>query len=35
VRAVSVDEILFVRGADDYSELNLADGSVHLHEKNR
>jgi two-component system response regulator LytT len=25
--------VLFARGADDYAELHLADGSVHLHEK--
>lgn len=33
LQTVDVGELLFVRGADDYSELHLADGSVHLHEK--
>lgn len=33
LRTIAVAEIVFVRGADDYSELHLADGSVHLHEK--
>ncbi len=33
LQTVEVGELLFVRGADDYSELHLADGSVHLHEK--
>lgn len=33
LRAIPVDDILFVRGADDYSELHLAGGEVHLHEK--
>ena len=33
LQTVDVAELLFVRGADDYSELHLADGSVHLHEK--
>lgn len=33
LRAVAVQDIVFIRGADDYSELHLADGSVHLHEK--
>lgn len=33
LRGVPVAEIVRVRGADDYSELHLADGSVHLHEK--
>ena len=33
LRTIRVDDILFIRGADDYSELHLADGSVHLHEK--
>ena len=33
LRSISVDDLVFVRGADDYSELHLSDGSVHLHEK--
>lgn len=33
LRTIRVDDLLFIRGADDYSELHLGDGSVHLHEK--
>ncbi len=33
LREIDVLDILFVRGADDYSELHLANGEVHLHEK--
>jgi DNA-binding LytR/AlgR family response regulator len=33
LQTVEVGDLLFLRGADDYSELHLADGSVHLHEK--
>ena len=33
LRTIRVDDIVFIRGADDYSELHLADASVHLHEK--
>lgn len=33
LRSIPIDEIAYVRGADDYSELHLADGSAHLHEK--
>ena len=33
LRNIAVDEVVFVRGADDYAELHLADGSIHLHEK--
>lgn len=33
LRTIPVGEIVFIQGADDYSELHLADGSVHLHEK--
>ncbi len=33
LRTIAVDDVVFVRGADDYSELHLADGTVHLHEK--
>lgn len=33
LRTIRVDDILFIRGADDYSELHLAGGEVHLHEK--
>ncbi len=33
LRTIRVDDITFIRGADDYSELHLRDGNVHLHEK--
>jgi DNA-binding LytR/AlgR family response regulator len=33
LRTIAVASIVFIRGADDYAELHLADGSVHLHEK--
>jgi DNA-binding LytR/AlgR family response regulator len=33
LRTIAVAQIVFIQGADDYSELHLADGSVHLHEK--
>lgn len=33
LQTVAVADLLFVRAADDYSELHLADGSVRLHEK--
>jgi two-component system response regulator LytT len=33
LRTIAVADIVFVRGADDYSELHLSGGSVHLHEK--
>lgn len=33
LRTVAVGDIVYVQGADDYSELHLAEGSVHLHEK--
>lgn len=33
LRSVEASQITFIRGADDYAELHLADGSVHLHEK--
>jgi DNA-binding LytR/AlgR family response regulator len=33
LRAVAVDDIDTIRGADDYSELHLRDGSLHLHAK--
>ena len=33
LRTIRVDDIVFIRGADDYAELHLADQSVHLHEK--
>lgn len=33
LQTLSVGDLLFARGADDYSELHLQDGSVHLHEK--
>lgn len=31
---IPVDDVLYARGADDYSELRLRDGSTHLHGKN-
>jgi DNA-binding LytR/AlgR family response regulator len=33
LQTVAVGDLLFARGADDYSELHLADHSIHLHEK--
>ena len=33
LRTIDAAQLVFVRGADDYSELHLADGSIHLHEK--
>ena len=33
LRAIAVASIVFVRGADDYSEIHLDDGTAHLHEK--
>jgi two-component system response regulator LytT len=33
LRTIDASQIVFVRGADDYSELHLDDGSIHLHEK--
>ncbi len=33
LRSVPVEQIVFIRGADDYSEIHLADGTTHLHEK--
>jgi two-component system, LytTR family, response regulator LytT len=33
VRTIAAADVLYARGADDYAELHLADGSVHLHEK--
>jgi DNA-binding LytR/AlgR family response regulator len=30
---IDVAQIVFARGADDYAELHLADGTEHLHEK--
>jgi DNA-binding LytR/AlgR family response regulator len=33
LRAIDVASIVFVRGADDYSEIHLDDGTTHLHEK--
>lgn len=32
-RSISVEQIVFVRGADDYAEIHLDDGTTHLHEK--
>jgi|CXWL01.1.fsa_nt_gi DNA-binding LytR/AlgR family response regulator len=33
VLAIAIERVVFARGADDYSELHLADGTMHLHEK--
>jgi len=33
LRTIVAAQIVFIRGADDYSELHLDDGTVHLHEK--
>lgn len=33
LRSIAARDVVYARGADDYSELHLADGSVHLHEK--
>ena len=33
LRTISLDRIAYIRGADDYSELHLDDGSIHLHQK--
>jgi two-component system, LytTR family, response regulator LytT len=33
LRSIGVASIAFVRGADDYSEIHLDDGTTHLHEK--
>jgi DNA-binding LytR/AlgR family response regulator len=32
-RSIEIDRIVYVRGADDYSEIHLDDGTAHLHEK--
>lgn len=31
--SVTVERVVFLRAADDYSELHMEDGGVHLHEK--
>lgn len=33
VRTLAVERVVFIRGADDFSELHLDDGSLHLHQK--
>jgi DNA-binding LytR/AlgR family response regulator len=33
LRSIPAADIVYAQGADDYAELHLADGSVHLHEK--
>lgn len=33
VRAIPIDEILYLSGAGDYSELQCRDGACHLHDK--
>jgi len=33
LRSINVAAIVFVRGADDYTEIHLDDGTEHLHEK--
>jgi two-component system response regulator LytT len=32
-RSIEIGQIVYVRGADDYSEIHLDDGTAHLHEK--
>ena len=33
VELIELDRVLAIRGADDYTELHLVDGSTRLHEK--
>ena len=33
IRTIAIERIVFIRGADDFSELHLDDGSCHLHQK--
>jgi DNA-binding LytR/AlgR family response regulator len=33
LQTIAASDIVFARGADDYAELHLIDGTVHLHEK--
>lgn len=33
LRSIPAADIVYARGADDYAELHLADGTIHLHEK--
>ena len=33
LRTIATNEVLYARGADDYAELHLGDGTTHLHEK--
>ena len=33
LRTIPATDIVYARGADDYAELHLIDGGVHLHEK--
>lgn len=33
LRSIPAADIVYARGADDYAELHLTDGTVHLHEK--
>ena len=33
IQLVPIDDVVFVRAADDYAELHTGDGQVHLHDK--
>jgi two-component system response regulator LytT len=33
LRSIPVADILYLKGADDYSEIHCTDGSIHLHDK--
>ncbi|HYC62366.1 MAG TPA: LytTR family DNA-binding domain-containing protein [Thermoanaerobaculia bacterium] len=33
LRTIATNDVLYARGADDYAELHLGDGTTHLHEK--
>lgn len=33
VHLVPIDEVVYIRGADDYAELHCSGGEVHLHDK--
>lgn len=33
IRTIPIERIAFIRGADDFSELHLDDGTSHLHQK--
>ncbi len=33
IRSIPISEILYLKGADDYSEIHCKDGSIHLYDK--